>query len=159
MDPAVRQWCLSKENCRRRSMLRAIGSTEVLNPSTVCCDVCNFFAPTPELRFEAMAENVISRAKRRRTVVNHKDFEEQLKNDLRQEREAYMNEHPAFRMLGAEFVCSDSVIDRISSQAHYIKTEGDLGDQFCIRQELKSKFLHIILCALKDVSVSKRYKM
>ena len=45
-DEALVEFCVSKENCRRRVLLNALGSSESLPSCTSFCDVCS---PTADL--------------------------------------------------------------------------------------------------------------
>ena len=40
MDSVVKAFCLEGENCRRKKLLEAVGSSERIQPGNLCCDGC-----------------------------------------------------------------------------------------------------------------------
>ena len=62
-------------------------------------------------------------------MLRHVDSELEgcLKEKLLKEREVYLEEHPNYRMLGADFVCAEAVIhDICCNHARYINSEDTL---------------------------------
>ena len=155
IDPKVMDWCVSKENCRRKSMLQAIGSNEVPQVSSFCCDVCNVELPASKLSFESLVAPVKRKRRAALRTVNE-DLEAHLRSVLLKEREAYMQEHPSFNMIGAHFVCSLSTITSICEQACFIKSTDDLAKQFGLCTDLCSRFLNVIMCELSTAPVHKK---
>ena len=41
MDKLVKEFCTSKENCRRVLLMKSLGSSESFGSSARCCDVCH----------------------------------------------------------------------------------------------------------------------
>ena len=110
--------------------------------------MCSSSSIPVQLHFEALLRNPTLRRRTRRAVrVVSKDLEAKLKENLKAEREAYMMEHPSFRMLGSSFVCPDSAIDKICHDAKFIVSIEDLGI-IHIQSDVKARFLRVILHTL-----------
>ena len=62
-----------------------------------------------------------------------------LKECLYAERKAYIDENPHLSMLGIDFVCPDSMIDQLCSQAEYLETASDIS-LYCIHSDIKDRF-------------------
>ena len=128
-------------------MLRSLGSTEQITLNHPCCDVCNNNSIPVKLHFEALLSDPSTRKRSTRHTVFrkvNKDFVARLKDNLKLEREAYIKEHSSFRMLGADFVCADSAIDKICLDSKFISSIEDLDVIVSIRPEIKSRFLTVI---------------
>ena len=70
IDAKVKEFCASKEKCRRREMLKAIENIQVDNTNNIrCCNVCNGLdCISPSLRFETVTnQSAVIQRKRRRT--------------------------------------------------------------------------------------------
>ena len=150
---AAMEWCTSKENCRRKSLLLALGSTEAVLSTSSCCDVCGI-APSTRLAFEYLPCTVGLQSRRRvpaQTV--DKDLQNTLVSTLLQEWDAYIDQHPQYKFIGPEFVCSK---ETIASQARYIRTTQDLGDKFSLRSELREKFFNTLVRDMCEAPAPKR---
>lgn len=57
VDAKVKEFCVTKENCKRREMLKCVGSDKVIGRRNgLCCDMCSGLDCTgSQLRFEARA--------------------------------------------------------------------------------------------------------
>lgn len=126
-------------------MLKALGSAERVTVNQPCCDVCDGNRIPAPLHFEAFPSSTLHRRTRRAAIrIIDEGLMTELKKNLEAEREAYMHEHPSFQMLGRNFVCADSVIDKICLEAKYIASTEDLNN-IVIGAEIKSRFLRVIL--------------
>ena len=145
VNPVVKDYCTQKENCRRLFMLKALGSTERVVNSLACCDVCDANVPAP-LHFEALPRAAAKKCTRRAAIrILDKNLLTKLKENLEAEREAYMLEHPNFKILGRNFVCPDSVIE-----AKFVRSIEDLN--VVIRAEMKSRLFRVILRTCRPFS-------
>ena len=149
IDPDVKLFCLEKENCRRTTMLRSIGSKEVIDRSTsVPCDVCD--SVPASLSFESARRT--SERQTKRTAV--RDVDDELKADLKEklfkERELYIQKHPCYKMVGADFVCSSVVIDDICADARFINSVDSISTYYDIHPEMQSIFFTVIMDALSN---------
>ena len=132
VDAKVKAFCVSKENCRRREMIKSVGSDEVVGGRNgLCCDTCNGVdCLGSQLRFEARSVNeqtVPNGRKRPRAKKKSDRSTVQLKSALLLERTSYIARHPGFRVLGPEVVCPDCVIDHVCKIAHSVESEADLS--------------------------------
>ena len=135
-------------------MLRALGSMEQLPFSNVCCDVCSSDNIPVRLDFEGhliSVEPPVRKKPRRAIRKVDENNQKRLKENLKAEREAYMLEHPSFQMLGLNFVCADSAIDKICENSKFINSVDDL-DFVNIKQEIKSRFISVIHFTFSDAS-------
>lgn len=146
INPMVKEYCSLKENCRRRFMLTALGSTERVTQTEPCCDVCSSSSVPVELHFEAHATTTSVRRNSRRTAVRKvsKDDVARLKENLKLERQAFIQEHSSFSILGTNFVCPDSAIEKICDDVKFISSIGDLNN-ITILPEMKSRLLEVVL--------------
>ena len=139
MDPVMKNFCLEGENCRRKSLLVAIGSSERVQSGNLCCDGCIGDSLPSILQFDKTLPTQKG-CKRRVPVYDVSDnMKSRLKANLVKERDTYMRSHPDYYMTHYSFVCPDCVIDHICEQARFIKSEEDL-DVVALRPELKSQF-------------------
>ena len=78
-----------------------------------------------------------------------------LKNELRMERDRYIQENPCFMMTGFSFVCPDVTIEELCSQAMYIQIPLDMS-LFGIKTELRDFLIsfHLFYPNLLLVNVS-----
>ena len=60
IDAKVKEFCVSKENCRRQAMLKCVGDDEVITRrGALCCDSCSDLDSIgSRLRFEDKAVHV-----------------------------------------------------------------------------------------------------
>lgn len=127
-------------------MLQALGSTEQVSSGHPCCDVCN---DVPHrLYFESLPSNFPLHNSCRRAIRKvDKALEDKLKDNLKVERQSYIQDHPSFLMLGPNFVCPDSAIDKICHEAKFVTSLEDLYF-VSIHSDIKSRFLKVILSTL-----------
>lgn len=142
-DPALKMFCMEKENCLRGSMMRALGGSAGQNP--LCCAVCNPTAFLDGGRLDILRIGKVVRKKRRVAVRKIDDaLTSVIKVKLKEERLKYMAEHPSLGILGKQLVCPDSLITNVCSGAKFISVPGDM-DLFCLRQELKNRFFNAVV--------------
>ena len=125
-------------------MLQALGSAEPVSDIHLCCDVCDSSSIPAELNIEDSPSSSVQRRTRRAIRVVDEDLMKKLKENLEAEREAYIFDHPSFRMLGPNFVCPNSVIDKICLDAKFITCIEDLNTVI-VAAEVKSRFLRVVL--------------
>ena len=158
VDAKVKEFCVSKENCRRREMLKAIGSIRIDSTNNrQCCDVCNELdCISSRLRFETGAnQRAIIQRKRRRARKISKQLTEQLKTALLSERDKYLREHPVYRLLGPDFVCPTCVIENVSEAPHSVESE----DFIQAIPDLKPKLYRVLVDCLSCDSSSKKPRL
>ena len=138
-DGDLASFISSKENCRRRILLEALGSAEELSRNSVgmCCDVCS-----PNIRTSAVnvfRRVAVTRQPRRllvRTVTRQQ--QERLKKALEMERENIMGSSVGYCMLGKELVLPTRCILEICKRAQYIQSQADISLVPGLRRELVS---------------------
>ena len=70
---------------------------------------------------------------------------DRLREKLIEAREQVLNQKDSFCMCGVEFLCSDSVVDKLCDQAKYIEDINDFPTElFGVRREIKLTFFSII---------------
>ena len=76
----MKNFCLDKENCRRKKLMASIGSTEHVGSRASCCDVCN-----PEaLLLVSGGPGPVRRQRRRRVRTVTSDSQiQQLRHSLK----------------------------------------------------------------------------
>ena len=123
-ESAVREYCTSKENCRRTLMLQALRVSESHPSSLPCCDACNNTPYPQTLNFMTTTS---ARRKRRTATKNINDsVKVELKAALMREVDAYIEDHCSYQMLGREFVCPECAIDKLCSEARFFRCIEDL---------------------------------
>ena len=109
IEASINNFCVSKENCRRLTLLNSIGSSEVPDHiGAPCCDVCG--TVPDKLSFE-VAPTSHKRRKALREV--DKDLKSSLRDRLAKERDLFVEQHPLYKMIGREFVCASAIIEDI----------------------------------------------
>lgn len=143
-DPFLSRYCTDQENCLRAILLEGIGSKEKGHRDTACCDRCNWCL-IPYARLDMLAPTPPAR-KKRSVCLREIDstLKKKLKVELLAERERILQEIPEYQMLGANFLCSKSVIEELCDKAAFIRTKEDLDDIFCLRPELRLRFYNTI---------------
>ena len=138
----------SREECRRKILISGIGGSVQETTRTGCCDVCSVPVCGRLDIFSAAGRQ--SRKKRRRAVrtVDTVSLAEKLKIT----RERFRREHPAFQMVGIDFVCPTSTIEKLCKEAKYIVSADDLPTE--VRSELKDIFISIIVSSTSSSSSS-----
>ena len=138
-DQELKDLISLQENCRRKQLLRGLGSSE-RNRQGNCrsFDSCSskvpaevdFLKPTP--------------AKRRKRDTTRTDLSKELKEDLKErlkaERAVIVQEEPGCRMLGVELVCPASSINDICDKATQIHTLQDLSSIYGLRPQFYPRF-------------------
>lgn len=157
VNEKVKAFCVSKENCRRREMLKSVGSDEnVSRRNGLCCDMCNGLdCIRSQLRFEARSlskQMVPNERKRPRAKKKCDRLTVRLKSALLLERTRYIN----IRILGPEMVCPDCVIDHVCKIAHSVESEADLSR---VNRNLRPFFFKVIKDCLSTDSSSKRSRI
>ena len=139
VDAKVKEFCVSKENCRRQEMLKCVGSDEVVSRRGFCCDSCSGLdCIRPRLRFETRAAQVVPSERKSPRAKKKSDHSiTQLKSALLLERTRFMSQHPGFRILGPQMVCPDCVIDNVCKIAHSVESEAQLS---CVNRKLRPHF-------------------
>ena len=139
----------TREECRRKILISGIGGS-VQEPATRtgCCDVCSVPVRGRLDLFSAAGKR--SRKKRRRAVRTVDT--ETLAEKLKMARERFRREHPAFQMVGIDFVCPTSTIEKLCKEAKYIVSADDLPTE--VRSELKDIFISIIASSSSSSSSS-----
>ena len=143
VNPEVKTFSESTQNCLRQQLVSAVGSRESVSngANNYCCSVCSVFASD---RLCLDSSDSTNQKKRRKTIwESTQELEDTLSKKLKDERTSFINQHEHFKMLGYSFVCPDSVISHICAQARFIDSEDMLRD-FGLRKELVAPFYHII---------------
>ena len=115
MNTSVGEYCVNSENCRRLALLRAVGSQET--PTTTACgDVCEGGVPG-NLQFE------VHEVTSRKRGIAHRETNEaltaKLKAKLVEARDDFLESHSDLKMFGPSFVCSNTIIDEICTNARF----------------------------------------
>lgn len=154
-DAKIEEYCTSKENCRRQMMLRALSARETHPESLPCCDCCNPSKCPQQLHFEP--EIAISSRRKRRTAVKlvDKECKHALKDALLKGVEAFMEEHPSFKMFGRSFVCPECIINKICDEARFFKSRDDFNI-VGLRPELRDPFFKIFCNVTANAPAPKR---
>ena len=145
----MKTFCKNTENCRRLTMLRAVGSSEQVHASGGCCDVCTAggvqCGRLDILRASSRKNH--RREATRRVIGTH--LAKTLRDALFEERAKIVEEHPAYAMLGESFVCPSGVILKLCEQARYISKVEDI-DIFCLRTELRDRFFNVVMATVAN---------
>lgn len=149
-DATLKSLCTDRENCFRAAIITSIGGT-VEQQNTLCCMVCNPSAFTDGGRLDVMQVGSTPPRKRRRVAVRRvtETTTQAVRMQLKAERTKYITEHPSLAVLGAQFLCPDSVIDNICSSLKFIAVPSDM-DVFCLRRELKDRFFNVLLAVVNS---------
>ena len=152
----LREYCTSKENCRRQMMMLALGVSENHPGTLPCCDSCDTSKCPPDLCFESQLSGRSTRRKQRTAVRDvNGDCKATLKNSLSRAVDQYLEKNPSYKMLGRSFVCPDCVIDKICAEARFVQSIDDLNF-VGIRPELKSSFYGVVSSVLSNAPDYKR---
>lgn len=116
------------------------------NESSGCCDICSVDPVTYSSRLNIFSAAKVNRRKHRRAV---RTLSSDLEKKLKLAREEFLNDHPAFRMVGTDFLCPDSSISKLCQEAKYIESMEDFSTD--IRSELKDIFFSVVVsCSLSS---------
>ena len=141
-DPKLQQYCFGNENCRRVTLLRSVGSLEDVSRNDACCDVCT---PGVPHAVDLLTPKATQKRKRRHLVRRiGKVTSEQLRPRLVEEREKLMSEHPGYRMIGPEFVCSDAAIGELCQEVKYFNSIDDVNT-YHVRPEFRERIFNVLM--------------
>ena len=114
-------------------------------PAFECCDSCSPSALTlPVYKQLAVLDKGVTMRRKRRRAVRRVD-KVILKEKLIKARDDLLEQRSDFYMVGASFLCSDSVLDKLCDEAKYIQDIEDIpAELFGIWSELKATFYQII---------------
>ena len=125
-------------------------------PSLRCCDICTPSAIASNDRLNVLELGKQTRRPKRSAIrVVNEQLLKTLKECLYAERKAYIDENPHLSMLGIDFVCPDSTIDELCSQAEYLETASDIS-LYGIRSDIKDRFFNVVSDALCQYVPCKR---
>ncbi len=116
----LRELVDNKENCRRNTILKVLGSGEERQPQRIaCCDVCGTekLPSALQVMFPS-AVPVTARQSRARTVPRR--VLNELRAALITARDQIVDTSTGFQMLGSEIVCSTKVINDLCKNVAYI---------------------------------------
>ena len=114
-------------------------------PQFECCDSCSPSALSlPAYKILAILDQqAVIRKKRRRAVRRVEKVI--LKEKLIIARDEFLERRSDFYMVGASFLCSDDVVDKLCDEAKYIGAIEDIpAELFGIWPDLKDMFFQII---------------
>ena len=119
--------------------------------NSMCCMCCNPTAFDGGGRLDVLQVGKSPPRKKRRRAVRRADktVVEAVKAQLESARAQHITENPSLAIVGAQFVCPDSVINSISSSTKFISVIEDM-DTFCLRQELKQIFFDVLIAAVGE---------
>lgn len=138
-DPVLQLYCRGSE-CRRSVLLRGLGSSEEsrVDPQK-CCYVCHSSCLYPRVNFPKPVRSTRKRHINVREISA--DLRDELHSRLVKERNAIVDEHPSFPMIGSNFLCPDSVLDELCARASYVSSVDDL-DILCLRPQFRDRFYY-----------------
>ena len=143
-DSNLRSLCDNKENCRRRTLLKALGSSEsVTTESGICCDICEPVCPYEELDCPKLSAEPRKNTLRKRTLPTVS--RQLLETELVAQREALIERNPALKMFPKSVICPITVIREVCNRSRSVKTVDDLKSIACLRQELHVPFFNVIV--------------
>lgn len=140
-DRYLEQFSRSEGGCRRKILIDSIGGLVEVSDTQHggCCDVCSVHPHSG--RLDLFSVPMINKRKRRRAVREvNKDL---LEEELKKAREDFMTKHPAYQMVGIDFICPTSTIKKLCEEARFIVSIDDLP--IGIRSELKDVFFRLLL--------------
>ena len=137
--------------------MRGIGSSESLQQNDCCCDVCTW-SQCPHNRLDILKP---TRQKSQKQPVAHDmtpSHVKELKTKLLEEREKILLEHPSYRMIGIDFVCPDSVLDKICEQSKYFSSVDDMKI-YGVRPEFRDKLFRVVMDVISSIPPpTKKYR-
>lgn len=123
-------------------MLGAVGGICVEVERLRCCDIC-----TPSAIFRSRLDLMKPGPVARKRKVLAMELDEQtarsLRSRLEEDRQAFLDNNPDFLMIGSSFLCPDSTLAKLCTEALCIKTVDDLIT-YGVRVELRDRFFRII---------------
>ena len=142
-DQSLRAICENKENCRRHTVLQALGSGESTSVSKrLCCDVCESVCPYSELAF-----TFVSMPKKRQLKVHPicADILQSLEAQLITERDTFIANNPPLKMLPKSVICPVSVIKEVALRSKSINCIEDMRLFSCLRPEFYTPFFNAVI--------------
>ena len=134
----------NKENCRRKEMLMLLGSSESIDGSAACCDICSG-QNVPSPRLDLLVPMPLKRPRKPKPMRHiSDDMSEALTHALLHERKKFLDEFPGYRMLGSNFILSDSTIRHLCTVATTLTSVDDLSSIVSLRPELKDRIYHVM---------------
>ena len=124
-DKALKEYCEGKENCRRKVLLAALGSTQEISQHGVCCDTCPSGELPRELSFVTPLRQERQRRARPVRVVSVKVLDS-LKKRLLEERAVITSSSLGYRTLGQEVILPTKCIEQICKKARHIQSINDI---------------------------------
>ena len=142
----MRTYSQSKENCLRIPLLQSVGDcvhgvSSRCASGLTCCSVCSG-GQIPCERLDILCIGPSKPIKRKGRKLREVDdcMKSTIKAALIKERHAFMLTNcPQMGILGPESVCSDAIIEDISSNSQNIASIEDIN-YFFLRPELQSRF-------------------
>ena len=133
--------CEGKKNCRRKILLKALGSDEFSSVSkNVCCDCCHPVCPYQSLLFSSATTEGRKRRVRIRPISD--DIKALLTSKLIEARDSAIESNPVLKMLPNSVVCPVTVtIKDIASRSISISSIEDVRSFPCIRPEFHETFI------------------
>ena len=98
----------------------------MLNSGFECCGCCCKSALTLPLYSKVAGLSPGVTTKRKRKVEVRSVDKDVLREKLVQARKKFLDQRDDFYMIGVNFICSDSAIDKLCAEAKYIKVIGDI---------------------------------
>ena len=129
--------------CRRKALLKQLGSDEILTPSQHdCCDVCGALS-VATFKFLTPAR---STRKARPTPVRNVSAQmvSLLKARLLRERRRLLDSNMKYKALGGIVACPVASITEICNRVKYIKDLRDITSVPCIPHFFAESFFNII---------------
>ena len=146
-DPDLTEFCKCTENCRRKVLLRSLGSTENLPTSSVemCCDVCS--PSTLSCAVVDLFKHVPTKRRARRLVARALSSSQYagLKKALEQERDAIVASDVGYNMLGKEIVMPTACIVELCKMAKYVTCEDDIKCVPGLRSVFVSRIFSVMM--------------
>ena len=140
-DEKMVSFSSSTRTCRRRLLLKSLGSDEDIHTvAKLCCDICthNCF---PYSHFQFLEPHKTQRKQKPKEIRKvEKDVLDSLKNALLAERKAIVKGSIGLRAIGIEVACPLSCIESICAQANMISSAQDIKAISCIRSVFVERF-------------------
>lgn len=141
-DSILAEVVTSKENCRRKIILKGLNSEEVFPFLDHCCDACGD-QPTQDLKFfQPVRSRRVPKAKPVRKVSSQTI--EILKGRLLVERKHMIDESGPIKALGGVFVCPLSCVTEVCNRVNYIKELDDIINIPGLRAQFATRFFNVI---------------
>lgn len=133
---------MSKENCRRKILLKGLNSEEVLPRICHCCDACGH-KPTEDLKFiQPIRSKRVPKVKPVRKVSDQTI--DVLKSRLLVERQHMIDGSGQVKALGGAYVCPMSCVVEVCKRVDYIKELDDIINISGLRTQFATRFFDII---------------